>query len=153
MTCIHRCLLISVGSDSVRLYRLQPSRLLCPWGFSRQESWSGLPCPPPKDLSNPWIQSRSPELQVDSLPSEPPGKPMNTGVGSLSFLQGNFLTQEQNRGLLHCRQILYQLRSPSNLFFFVFSTFKNIPRSKSNLWHSNQNISRNFFHVKKNLNH
>ena len=36
---------------------------------------------------------------------EPPGKPKNTGVGSLSLLQGNFLTQESNQGLLHCRQI------------------------------------------------
>ena len=33
-----------------------------------------------------------------------------TGVGSLSLLQGIFLTQELNQGLLHCRQILYQLR-------------------------------------------
>ena len=33
----------------------------------------------------------------------------NTGVGSLSLLQGIFLTQESNRGLLHCRRILYQL--------------------------------------------
>ena len=33
----------------------------------------------------------------------------NTGVGSLSLLQGIFLTQESNRGLLHHRQILYQL--------------------------------------------
>ena len=32
---------------------------------------------------------------------------MNTGVGSLSLLQGIFLTQESNRGLLHCRLILY----------------------------------------------
>ena len=30
------------------------ARLLCPWGFSRQECWSGLPCPPPGDLSNAW---------------------------------------------------------------------------------------------------
>jgi len=34
---------------------------------------------------------------------------MNTGVGSLSLLQGIFLTQELNTGLLNCRQILYQL--------------------------------------------
>jgi len=40
-------------------------------------------------------------------PWDSPGK--NTGVGSLSLLQGIFLTQESNRGLLHCRQILYQL--------------------------------------------
>ena len=33
----------------------------------------------------------------------------NTGVGSLSFLQGIFPTQESNWGLLHCRWILYQL--------------------------------------------
>ena len=32
----------------------------------------------------------------------------NTGVGSLSLLQGVFLTQESNQGLLHCRQILHQ---------------------------------------------
>ena len=32
----------------------------------------------------------------------------NTGVGSLSLLQGIFLTQESNQGLLHCRRILYQ---------------------------------------------
>ena len=34
---------------------------------------------------------------------------MNTGVGSLSLLLGNFLTQESNQGLLHCRWIPYQL--------------------------------------------
>ena len=37
------------------------------------------------------------------------GKPKNTGVGSLSLLQQIFLTQDYNRGLLHCRGILYQL--------------------------------------------
>ena len=49
-------------------------RLLCPWGFSRQEYWSGLPCPLPGDLPNPGIKPRSPTLQADSLPPEPPGK-------------------------------------------------------------------------------
>ena len=53
-------------------------------GFSRQEYWNGLPCPPPGDLPNLGIKPRSPTLQVDSLPSEPPGKLINTGVGSLS---------------------------------------------------------------------
>ena len=50
-----------------------------------------------------------PALQVDSLPAEPPGQPMNTGVGSLSPLQGIFPSQESTWGLLHCRWILYQL--------------------------------------------
>ena len=63
--------------------------------------------PPPGDLPNPGMETRSPALQADSLPSEPPGKLKNTGVGSLSLLQGNFRTQESNWDLLHCRQILY----------------------------------------------
>ena len=44
-------------------------------GFSRQECWSRLPCPPPGDLPNPGIEPRSPALQVDSLPSKTQGKP------------------------------------------------------------------------------
>ena len=77
--------------------------------FSRQEYWSGFPCPPPGHLPNPGIEARSPTLQADSLPSEPPGKPKNTGMGSLPLLQGIFLTQVSNPGLPHCRQILYRL--------------------------------------------
>ena len=46
--------------------------------FSRQESWSGLPCPPPGDLPNPGIELTSPALQVHSLPTEPTGKPQFT---------------------------------------------------------------------------
>ena len=80
-----------------------------PQGFSRQEYRSGLPCPPPGDLPNPEIEPRSPALQVDSLPAESQGKPKNTGVDSLSLLQQLFPTQKSNQGLLHHRQILYQL--------------------------------------------
>ena len=54
-------------------------------------------------------QPRSPALQADSLPSEPPGEPKNTGVDSLPVFKGIFLTQESNWGLLYCRQILYQM--------------------------------------------
>ena len=39
-------------------YGLSPTRLLCPWGFSRQESWSGLPFPPPGDLPDQGPNSR-----------------------------------------------------------------------------------------------
>ena len=75
-------------------------------------------CISPRDLPNPGTELRSPTLQADSLRPEPPGKPNNTGMGSLSFFQGVFPTQESNRGLLHCRWILYQLSyqgSPSSL--------------------------------------
>ena len=43
-------------------------------GFSRQEYWNGLPFPSPGDLSDPRIELRSPALQADCLPPEPPGK-------------------------------------------------------------------------------
>ena len=100
----------SVLSDSLQPHGLQSTRLLCPWGFSSQQYWSGLPCPPPGDLPNPGIKPRSRALQAYSLPSEPPGKPKNTGVGILSLLQGILLPiQESNQSFLHCREILYQL--------------------------------------------
>ena len=43
-------------------------------GFFRQEYWSGLSFPSPEDLPDPGVEPRSPELQADSLLSEPPGK-------------------------------------------------------------------------------
>ena len=43
--------------------------------FSRQEYWSGLPFPSPRDLPDPGIEPGSSTLQADSLLSEPPGKP------------------------------------------------------------------------------
>ena len=61
----------SVVSSSLQPHGLQPTRLLCPGGFSRPECWSGLPGPPPGDLPNPGIEPWSPSLQADSLPSEP----------------------------------------------------------------------------------
>ena len=80
-------------------------------GFSRQEYWSGLLCPPPGD----GVEPRYPALQVDSLPSEPPGKSKNTGVDSLSLLQGIFSTGELNQGLQHCKWILYQVSYQGSL--------------------------------------
>ena len=68
-----------------------------------------MPGPPPGVLPNPGIKPRSLRLQGDSLPSEPPRKSMNIGMGNLSLLQGIFQTQELNWGLVHCRWILYQL--------------------------------------------
>ena len=44
-------------------------------GFSRQESWSGLPLPSPGDLPTPGIKPGSPALQADSLPFELQGSP------------------------------------------------------------------------------
>ena len=54
-----------------------PYGLLCPGGFSSLECWGGSPCIPPGGLPNPGVGPRPPTFQVDSLQSEPPGKPDN----------------------------------------------------------------------------
>ena len=61
--------------------------LYCPWDSPGQNTGvSGLSLLR-GILPDPGIEPRSPALQADSLPAEPPGKPKNTGVGSLSLLQ------------------------------------------------------------------
>ena len=62
-------------------YQAPPSMEL-----SKQVYWSGLPFPSPGDLPDPEIESRSPALQADALPSEPPGKPVRARL-SLSHSQ------------------------------------------------------------------
>ena len=94
----------SVVSDSLR-----PRGLYRTWNSPGY--WSGSHFPSPGDHPNPRIELRSPSpaLQADSLPAEPPGKPKNTRVSSLSLLQQILPTQEWNQGVLHCRRILYKL--------------------------------------------
>ena len=60
-------------------------------GFSRQEYWSGLPFPSPGDLSDQRIEPWSPALQEDTLPSEPPGKPLSySQLGMIYFAEDIF---------------------------------------------------------------
>ena len=94
----------SVTSDSLTCHGLYSL-----WNFPGQNTGVGSQSLLQGYLPKPGIKPRFPTLQADSLPAEPPGKPTNLGVGSLSLLQGIFPTQESNQGLLHCRQILYQL--------------------------------------------
>ena len=93
-----------------------------PWTIqARLLEWVAFPIS--RDLPNLGIEPSSPALQADTLPAEPQGKPKSIGVGSLSLLQQIFLTQESNRGLLHCRQILYQLSyegRPHNFKLLLF---------------------------------
>ena len=52
------------------------TNLLCPWNSPGQNAGvDSQPLPSPRDLPDPSIKPKSPALQVDSLPSEPPGKP------------------------------------------------------------------------------
>ena len=69
--------------------------MICNKGSTRRESESR------------WVVSDSLRPHGLYIPWNSLGK--NTGVGNPSFLQGIFPTQESNWGLLHCRQILYQL--------------------------------------------
>ena len=70
-----RLLSCSVTSSSLQPHGLQPTRLLCPWGISRQEYWHGQPIPSPGDLPNPRIKQRSPASHTEYLPAELPGEP------------------------------------------------------------------------------
>ena len=72
----------SVVSGSLQPNGLQGGAHQAPLSteFSRQEYWSGLPFPSPRDLPDPGIKPMSPALQADSSPSEPPEKP-SKGLG------------------------------------------------------------------------
>ena len=81
-SCFPCAVLCLVAQSCPTLCYLMDCSPLCLWGFSSQEYWSWLPFPPPGDLSDPRLVPRSPTLQVDSLPSEPPGRPKRV-AGSL----------------------------------------------------------------------
>ena len=55
---------VAQSCPTLRPHGLQPVRLLCPWDFSRQEYWRGLPLPSPGHLPNPGIEPGSPALQA-----------------------------------------------------------------------------------------
>ena len=74
-------------SHSVVSNSLQPHGLHSPWNSPSQNT-GGTPFPSPGDLPDTGIEPRSPALRADSLTADPPRTPKNTGVGSLSLLQG-----------------------------------------------------------------
>ena len=97
-----------IESPSVMANSLLPHGLYSPWNSlgqnTRVGSLSLLQGIFTIHGSNPGL----PYCKAHSLLAEPPGKPKNTGVGSL-YLQWIFPTQELNQSLLHCRWNLYQL--------------------------------------------
>ena len=68
-------------------------------GFSRHEYWSGLPFPSPGDLADPGFGAGSPTLQLDSLPSEPPGNP-HVAFGDFLFFHPELFSGDSSI-LLH----------------------------------------------------
>ena len=110
----------SVVPDSLRLYGLKPARLLCPWGFSRQE----IPMHRPPGF-----------IHGDSVHEDH------------ALLQGTFPMQGSNPGLLHGRGILYQLShqgSPRILEWVAYP----FSRGSSQPWNqtSVSCIAEGFFH-------
>ena len=79
-----------MGADGVCRLLIRVHLSATPWtaarqaplsmGFSRQEHWSGLPCPSPEDLPDPGIKPGPPAPQADSLPSECQGS-LNENTG------------------------------------------------------------------------
>ena len=107
-----------------------------PMEFSRPEYWSRWPFPSAGDLPNPGIEPRSPALQADSLPAEPPGKPRT--ISSPLFLLSSpkpevVLLSESWRLEMHERKSSYielfidfslcresEFQNKSLVFFFIF---------------------------------
>ena len=89
-------------------------------GFSRQEYWSGLPFPSPRDLPDPGIEPGSPVLQVDSLLSEQPGKPIkgiHTGLSHTLSLYWNITTHRTCENVLRCGIVKETTAALSKLMF------------------------------------
>ena len=71
----------------------EPARLCLSMGFSRQEYWSGLPCPPPGDLPNPGIEPVFPALAGRFFTADPAGKPReDEGITDVFLYFGELLT-------------------------------------------------------------
>ena len=68
--------------------------------FSRQEYWSGLPFFSPGDLPNPGIKPRSPALQADPLPSEPPGKSWDESISRAVIKKYHKLGSLKNKNIV-----------------------------------------------------
>ena len=106
--------------------------------FSRQEHWNGLPFPSPGDFPNPGIEPRSPAWQADSLPSEPPGKPMPV-PGREERWRNRLFFHKQSPALWElwiCRQPetrMEDLAFPLLLFKSEYSCFKAVKVSPDSI--------------------
>ena len=113
-------------------------------GFSRQEFWSGLPLPSPGDLPDPGIESGSPALQADSLPSEPPGKPclgetlpMGPASGGSELSEVGCVCSSCAPHLHFFPALLLLSHCPWGPFFLSGSTVEQLPYFSSFAWSSN----------------
>ena len=100
-------------------------------GFSRQEYWSGLPCPPPGDLPNPGIQPVTPAGRF--FTAEPPGKPITWIYHSL-FCIHQLMSVWVAPSLAIMHKCCYEhLCASFCMFLYVCITLRCIARSKIDL--------------------
>ena len=75
--------------------------------FSRQEYWSGLPCPPPGDLPNPGIESMSPALEGRFVTTGASGKSLLGFVNFLSMHLNQCERRAEGKGMVAGKRRLY----------------------------------------------
>ena len=110
----------SVMSNSLQCHGLQPTRLLCSRGFSRQEYWSGLPALLQGIFPTQGIELSSPTLQMNSLPSEP--RILFVGIPQISTCLLKFTKFKVNFFIL-LRMFYFQSHLPIslvNMLWFIF---------------------------------
>ena len=105
----------SVVSDSLR-----PHRLHSPWNSPDQNTGVGSLSLLQGNFPTQEIKPGSSALQADSLPTE------IRGEGYHSLLQGIFLIQGSNLGLLHCRQDLYHLSHQGRPLYYTYSDYQSL---------------------------
>ena len=120
-------------SDSLRLHGLYSARLLCPWDSVGQNTGVGCHsfC---RDLPNPEIEPRSPALQADSLPPEPPRKTKDKAKFLIRTLQ-NFQGNENQR---KSGKMSQSQRNQEN------TTAKRNVGFQTESWNNNNSIKKNF---------
>ena len=102
--------------------------------FSRQEYWSWLPFPSPGDLPNPGTEPGSPTLQADTLPSEPPGKPLwerkrktRKCQDQLCCCSGKQSNVNSNQANTQSRKATFKMTGKFGTFLFILSPSSGFP--------------------------
>ena len=132
----YACVVASVVSWlSVTLWTVA-CQTLCPWGFSRQENWSGFLCPPPVDLPDPGI-----EPYLLCLPCWQAGSPLSPPAPFSTFPCKPWQINIQ----FHCLQILLPHTTQLSYCFIVSIAF--FPVSNNMFLISFRILTRNFFNI------
>ena len=116
---------LSVVSDSATPWTVTHQVHLS-MGFSRQEYWSGLPVPSPRDLSNSGMEPESPALLVESLPSEWPGWVVSNGGPESDLRDVDTTDSETRRDRPFCGGV--------TVIFSIANYIRYFIPTKWNLW-------------------